>query len=51
MPRRARVTIRETPRPTPRRPGIWIGGYRVHGLDVIALVAGVAVLLAVFWPH
>ena len=51
MPYRARVTIRETPRPAPRRPGIWIGGYRVHSLDVITLVAGVAVLLAVFWPH
>jgi len=49
MPRRARVTIRETPSPVTRRPGTWIGRYRVHPLDVISVVLGIAVLLAVFW--
>jgi hypothetical protein len=51
MPRRARVTIRETPRPAPRRPGTWIGRYRIHPLDVITAVLGIAVLLAVFWQQ
>jgi hypothetical protein len=46
-PLRARVTIREVP----RRTGIRIGGYRIHVLDVIAVVLGIAVLLAIFWPH
>ena len=50
-PTRARVTIRETPRSAPRRSGIWIGGYRIHALDVIAVVLGIAVLLAIVWPH
>ena len=47
-PRRARVTIREYP---PRRRGIRIGGYRVHALDVIALLLGLAVIVAIVWPH
>ena len=46
-PQRARVTIREIPRST----GLRIGSYRVHVLDVIALVLGLAVLLAIFWPR
>jgi hypothetical protein len=46
-PHRARVTIREIPT---HRPGI-LGGYRIHPLDVIAVVLGIAVLLAVFWPR
>jgi hypothetical protein len=50
-PRRVRVTIRETPRSAPRRPGIWIGGYRIHALDVITLLLGIAVLLAIVWPQ
>lgn len=50
-PRRAQVWIREIPRPAPRRPGIWIGSYRVHVLDVIMIVSGIAVLLAIFWAH
>lgn len=50
-PRRTRVTIRETPGAAPRRPGIWIGGYRIHALDVIAMVLGIAVLLAIVWPQ
>jgi hypothetical protein len=45
-PRRAQVTIREIP----LRPRL-LGGYRIHALDVIALVLGIAVLLAIFWPH
>lgn len=48
MPRRSRVTIRET-RPAPRRPGTWIGNYRIHPLDVITVLLGIAVLLAIFW--
>jgi len=47
-PRRTRVTIRET-RPAPRPPRL--RGYRVHALDVIAVVLGIAVLLAILWPH
>ena len=35
----------------PRRPGIRIGGYRIHVLDLITLTLGIAVLLAIFWPH
>ena len=50
-PHRARVTNRETPRPAPRRPGTWTGGYRIHVLDVITAVLVAAVLVAVFWPH
>lgn len=46
-PRRARVWIRETPRPAPRRPGIWIGSYRIHVLDVIAVVLAIALLLVI----
>jgi len=49
-PWRARVAIREMPRSGPRRPRI-PGGYRVHALDVITVVLGIAVLLAIFWPH
>jgi hypothetical protein len=45
-PRRAQVTIRELP---PRRRVL--GGYRVHVLDVITVLLGIAVLLAVFWPR
>jgi hypothetical protein len=45
-PRRARVIVREIP----ARRGI-LGGYRVHALDIIAAVLGIAVLLAIFWPH
>jgi hypothetical protein len=48
-PQRARVTIRDTPRAAPRRRGTWIGGYRVHVLDVITIVLGIAVLVAIFW--
>ncbi len=48
-PRRAQVWIREIPRPAPRRPGIWIGRYRIHVLDVIMAVLGIAVLLVIFW--
>jgi hypothetical protein len=47
-PRRTRVTIRET-RAT--RPGIRIGSYRIHVLDVVTVVLGIAVLLAIFWPR
>jgi hypothetical protein len=50
-PQRARVTICETPRFAPQRPGIRIGGYRIHALDVIAVVLGIAVLLAIVWPQ
>jgi hypothetical protein len=50
-PRRARVTIRETPRPAPRRPRPRPGSYRVHAFDVIALLLGLAVLVAIFWTH
>jgi hypothetical protein len=50
-PRRAQVTIRETPRPAPRLPGTRIGGYRIHVLDMITAVLVVAVLLAIFWPR
>ena len=49
IPRRARVAIRETSSPVTRRPGTWIGRYRIHPLDVIAVVLGIAVILAVFW--
>ena len=45
-PTRARVTIRQLP------PGRrWLRGYRIHALDVIAVVLGIAVLLAIVWPH
>jgi hypothetical protein len=50
-PRRAQVSIRETPRPAPRLPGTRIGGYRIHVLDMITAVLVVAVLLAIFWPR
>ena len=49
-PQRARVTIREN-RPAPRRPGTWIGKYRIHPLDVVTVLLGIAVLLAIFWPR
>ena len=39
------------PRHPPRRPGAWIGGYRIHVLDVITIVLGIAVLVAIFWPQ
>ena len=47
-PRRARVTIREFP---PRRRGIRLGGYRIRVLDVVALILGIAVILAICWPQ
>jgi hypothetical protein len=50
-PRRSRVTVRETSRSAPRRSGIWIGGYHVHALDVVTLILGIAVLLAICWPQ
>jgi hypothetical protein len=50
-PQCAQVTIRDTPGSAPRRPGIRIGGYRIHVLDVITLILGIAVLLAICWPH
>jgi hypothetical protein len=50
-PRRARVWIREIPRPAPRRPGIWIGSYRIQVLDVITVVLAIAALAALAWPH
>ena len=54
-PYRARVTIREIPqRPQrpPRRPGIWIGGYRVRAIDVITFILVAAAVLAyLYWPH
>ena len=43
-PCHAQVGIRAIPRPAPRR-------YRIHPLDVIPVVLGIAVLLAIFWPH
>ena len=49
-PQRPRVTIRET-RPASRRSGTWIGNYRIHPLDVITVLLGIAVLLAIFWPR
>jgi hypothetical protein len=50
-PRRTRVTIRETPLSATRRPGIRIGTYRIHVLDVVVLILGIAVILAICWPH
>jgi hypothetical protein len=50
MPHRAPVAIREIPRSSPHHPRI-PGGYRIHVLDVITVVLGIAVLLAIFWPH
>jgi hypothetical protein len=50
-PRRARVTIHETASTAPRRPGAWIGGYRIRALDVITVLLGIAVLLAICWPQ
>ena len=49
-PRSTRVTIRDNPRPAPRRPGTWIRTYRIHPLDVITVALGIAILLAIFWP-
>lgn len=49
-PRRTRVTIRESPRAASRRPRIRIGSYRIHVLDAVTLVLGIAVLLAIIWP-
>ena len=40
---------RKPPRPAP--PGTWIGTYRIHPLDVITVLLGIAVLLAIFWPR
>ena len=45
-PRRAQVTIREIA-PRPRI----LGGYRVHVLDVVTVVLGAALLLAIIWPR
>jgi hypothetical protein len=45
-PYRTEVSIREIP--GHRR---ILGGYRIHALDVIAVVLGIAVLLAIFWPR
>jgi hypothetical protein len=42
---RPQVTLRELPA---RRPGTWIGGYKVHVLDVVAVIFGSAVLVAIF---
>ena len=50
-PQRAQVTIRKTRRPAPRRPGTWTGGYRIHPLDVITVLLGLAVPLAIFWTQ
>ena len=47
-PRRTRVTIRET-RTAPHRP--WLRGYRVHPLDVITVLLGFTVVIAIFWTH
>lgn len=47
-PRRAHVTIHET-RPVRHRPRTCIGSYRIHPLDVITVLLGIAVLLAIFW--
>jgi hypothetical protein len=49
-PQHARVTIGGT-RPASRRPGTWIGNYRVHPLGVVTVLLGIAVLLAIFWPR
>jgi hypothetical protein len=49
-PTRARVWIREIPQRPPRRPGVWIGGYRVCALDVVAAVLGIVLLVVIFWP-
>jgi hypothetical protein len=50
-PHRTRVTIREIPQRPSRRPpgrtGLWIGGYRVHVLDVAAAVFGIVLLVAI----
>jgi hypothetical protein len=48
IPRRTRGTVGGLP---PRRPGIRVGGYRIHALDVIAVLLGIAVLLAITWPR
>ena len=51
-PHGTRVWIREIPQRPPRRPGAWIGGYRVRALDVITFVLVVAALVAYFlWPR
>ena len=50
-PHGIRVWIREIPMPPPRRRGIWIGGYKVHALDVIAAVCAIVLLVAINWPH
>jgi hypothetical protein len=44
-PRRARVTIRELPGSAPR------ARYRVHFLDVVTVLLGLALLLTIFWPR
>lgn len=46
-PRRTRFTIRGFP---PRRTGI-LGGYRVHFLDVVTVLLGLALALTIFWPR
>ena len=48
-PHRARVWIREIPMRPPRRPRIWIGGYRVRALDMACVALIAAALAAYFW--
>jgi hypothetical protein len=47
-PQGARVTLRDLPGRPPRRPGVWIGRYKVHALDAVAATYGAAVLVAIF---
>lgn len=52
-PRPSRVMLRaqpQKPAPQPRLNGVWIRGYKIHAIDVIAAALAVAVLLAIFWP-
>ena len=48
-PYRARVWIREVPQRPPRKPGVWIGRYRVRALDVVCVALIAAALAAYFW--
>lgn len=45
LPGHVRVTLRELP----QRPPL-LRGYRIHPLDVMTVILGIAVIVAIVWP-